>query len=156
MVSVVFAHQIVAVIMFAIILATILRSYLNKKSGELRKLIIYSVPAACLFIIIVYANLAIQTPFVSDFLSQNPGGFMALLGFASYTDLVVDTLGFLIFCYLPLMPLLLLGAKRFKSTLQVKAWILWIFLSLLLVIISPNAFFSILPYRWTLLLAYPL
>src|SRR4030066_1243349 len=81
---------------------------------------------------------------------------MALLGFASYTDLVVDTLGFLIFCYLPLMPLLILGAWRFKSNLQLKAWMFWIFLSLLLVIISPNAFFSILPYRWTLLLTYPL
>ena len=81
---------------------------------------------------------------------------MALLGFASYTEIVVDTLGFLIFCYLPLMPLLFLGARRFKSNLQLKAWIFWIFLSLLLVIISPNALFSILPYRWTLLLTYPL
>ena len=156
MVSVVFAHQIVAIIMFAIILATVMRSYFDKKSGELRKITACSIPAACLFFIIAYANLVIQTPFVSDFLSQNPGGFMALLGFGSFTDLVVDTLGFLIFCYLPLMPLLFLGARRFKSNLQLKTWIFWVFLSLLLVIISPNAFFAILPYRWTLLLAYPL
>src|SRR3990170_1337268 len=40
MVSVVLAHQIVAIIMFAIIFATIVRSFLDKKSGELRKLVI--------------------------------------------------------------------------------------------------------------------
>ncbi len=155
MTSVVFAHQLVAVIMFAIVIATILRSYLDKKMVELRRLIVCSAPAACLFFAIIYANVVIQFPVVSGFPSQESGGFLALFGFASYTDLVVDTLGFLVFCYLPLIPLLVLGARRFKSNLQLKAWVFWVFLSLLLVIISPNAFFSV-PYRWTLLLTYPL
>jgi hypothetical protein len=70
--------------------------------------------------------------------------------------LVADTLGFLVFCYLPLVPLLVLGARRFKGNLQLKVWISWIFLSLLLVIVSPSAFFAVFPYRWTLLLTYPL
>jgi len=48
-----------------------------------------------------------------------------------------------------------LGARRFKSNLQLKVWISWIFLSLLLVIVSPSAFFAVFPYRWTLLLMYP-
>jgi hypothetical protein len=155
MVSVVFAHQIITVIMFAIVIATILRLYLDKKIVELRRLIICSIPAACLFFAIIYANVVIQFPVVSSFPSQESGGFLALFGFASYIDLVVDTLGFLVFCYLPLMPLLVLGARRFKINLQLKAWIFWVFLSLLLVIVSPNAFLGV-PYRWTLLLTYPL
>jgi len=158
MLSVVFAQQLVAVILFAIILATIVRLYLDKEIVGLRRLIASSVPAAALFLLIVYANYVVSSQFsvVSGFLGQNSEGFMALFGFASYTDMVIDTLGFLVFCYLPLVPLLVLGARRFKRNLQLKVWIFWIFLSLLLVIVSPGAFFAVFPYRWTLLLTYPL
>jgi len=158
MLSVVFAHQLVAVIMFAIVLVTVMRLFLDKKMVELRRLVVSSVPAAALFLLIVYANYVAVSQFsvVSGFLGQSSEGFMALFGFASYTDLVADTLGFLVFCYLPLVPLVVLGARRFKGNLQLKVWISWIFLSLLLVFISPNAFFAVFPYRWTLLLMYPL
>ena len=158
MLSVVFAQQLVAVILFAIILATIVRLYLDKEIVGLRWLIVCSVPAAASFLLIVYANYVASSQFsvVSGFLGQNSEGFMALFGFASYTDMVIDTLGFLVFCYLPLVPLLVLGARRFKRNLQLKVWIFWIFLSLLLVIVSPGAFFAVFPYRWTLLLTYPL
>jgi hypothetical protein len=158
MLSVVFAHQLIAVIMFAIVLVTIVRLYLDKEIVGLRKLIVCSVPAAALFLLIVYANYVASSQFsvVSGFLGQSSEGFLALFGFASYTDLVVDTLGFLVFCYLPLVPLLVLGARRFKGNLQLKVWIFWIFLSLLLVVVSPSAFFAVFPYRWTLLLTYPL
>jgi hypothetical protein len=158
MLSVVFAQQLVAVIMFAIILATIVRLYLDKEIVGLRRLIACSVPAAALFLLIVYANYVTVPQFsvVSGFLDQSSGGFMALFGVASYTDLVADTLGFLVFCYLPLVPLLVLSARQFKRNLQLKVWVFWIFLSLLLIIVSPSAFFAVFPYRWTLLLAYPL
>ena len=158
MLSVVFAHQLVAIIMFVMVLATIARLYLDHNSSNLRRLIVCSVPAAFLFLVIVYANYIVSSQFsvIGGFPGQDAGGFMAVFGFASYTDLVVDTFGFLIFCYLPLIPLLMLGARRFKINLQLKVWISWIFLSLLLVIISPNAFFAVSPYRWTLLLTYPL
>jgi hypothetical protein len=158
MLSVVFAHQLVAVIMFAIVLVTIMRLYLDKEIVGLRRLIVCSVPAAALFLLIVYANYVAVSQFsvVSGFLGQSSEGFMALFGFASYSDMVVDTLVFLVFCYLPLVPLLVLGVRRFKGNLQLKVWISWIFLSLLLVVVSPSAFFAVFPYRWTLLLTFPL
>ena len=49
MLSVVFAHQLVAVIMFAIVLATAVRLYLDKTMVELRRLVVCSVPAGFLF-----------------------------------------------------------------------------------------------------------
>ena len=158
MLSVVFAHQLVAVIMFSIILVTITRLYLDKETGPLRRLVLCSVPAALLFFIIVYANYATFSQFsvASSLIGTEDSGFMALYGFATYTDSVIDTLGFLVFCYVPLVPLLVLALKRWKGNLQLKVWILWILFSLLLVILSPNAFFTVLPYRWTLLLFYPL
>ena len=66
---------------------------------------------------------------------------MALFGFASYADLVVNTLEFsclLLFAINTLMWCWVLSGLR--SNLQLKAWIFWIFIALLLVFISPNAF----------------
>jgi TM2 domain-containing membrane protein YozV len=158
MLSVVFAHQLVAVIMFVIVLATIARLYLDKNMIGFRRLVVCSIPAGIMFSAIIYADYLTSSQFsvVSSFLGQGSEGFAALFGFASHADLITDTLGFLVFCYLPLTPLLLLGTKRFKNNLQLKVWVLLILIMLLSVIISPNAFFAVFPYRWTLLLVYPL
>ena len=158
MLSVVFAHQLIAVVMFAIVLATAVRLYLDKTTAELRRLVVCSVPAGFLFFLIVVANYLASSQFslVSGFPSQNSNGFMALFGFATYADLVTNTLGFLAFCYLPLVPLLIIGAKRFKEGLHLKVWVSWVLVMLLIVFISPNTLFTVLPYRWILLLTYPL
>ena len=158
MLSVVFAHPLVAVIMLAIVLATVLRLFLDKETGCLRRLIVCSIPAVFLFFLILYANCmaSSQVSLIGGFIGQDADGFMELFSFTSYAGLVTDTLGFLVFCYLPLVPLLVLAARQFKSNLQLKIWISWVFFSLLFVIFSSNAFFAVLPYRWTLLLVYPL
>src|SRR3972149_7613983 len=144
--------------MFAIVLATAVRLYLDKTTAELRRLVVCSVPAGFLFFLIVVANYLASSQFslVSGFPSQNSNGFMALFGFATYADLVTNTLGFLAFCYLPLVPLLIIGAKRFKEGLHLKVWVSWVLVMLLIVFISPNTLFTVFPYRWILLLTYPL
>jgi len=157
MLLVVFAHQLVAVLMFAVITATVIRSFLNKDWAESRRLFLCSTPALFLFAIVVYSSVISSQIFVaSDLLGRDSAGFLALFGSTSHLDLVLGTLGFLAFCYLPLLPLLVLGFRRFKGNLQLKVWIIWIFFSLSLVIISQKTFFSVHPYRWTLLLTYPL
>jgi hypothetical protein len=156
MFSVVFAHPLVAVIMFAIILATIARFYIDKEIVNLRRLIFCSVPAVALFLLILYANYTASSQFsvVSGFLGQTSEGFKTLFGFASYTDMIVNTFGFLVFCYLPLLPLVILGVKRFGRNLQLNAWFLCVFIALVFAI--ANVFVAVLPYRWVLLLTYPL
>jgi hypothetical protein len=158
MLAVVFAHQLVAVIMLFIVLVTVVRWSLDKRLVDVRRLVVCSVPAALLFSTIVYANYVVSPGFsvLSGFPAKESEGFMALAGFASYPAMVSDTLGFLVFCFLPLLPLVALGFKRFKGNLQLKAWILWVLIALLSAIISPNAFVAALPYRWILLLTYPL
>lgn len=158
MLLVVFAHQLVAVVMFFIVLVTVTRLGLDRKMVEVRRLVVSSVPAGLLFLVIVYANYAVSSKFsvLSGFPRQDSEGFMALFGFASYPDFVVNTLGFLVFCYLPLLPLVVLGVRQFGNNLQMKAWVFWIFIALLSVVISPNAFVAAFPYRWILLLTYPL
>jgi hypothetical protein len=156
MLLVVFAHQIVGAIMVAIITITIIRLYLGKHVRKLRRLIICSVPVVILFSTIVYADVMLPEYSVITGFSQGSEMFTAILGYTSYTDLIVNTLGFLIFCYLPLVPLLLLGYKHFKNNLPIKIWIYFILLIMFITLISANVFFGVFPYRLILLLTFPL
>jgi hypothetical protein len=156
MVLVVFSHQLVALIMFSIIIATTLVSYFNKKIVEVRTLIIY-IPSIVMFFVVVYAALATsQLVFTNGIFSQGTEGLTRLFSFTSTASLAINTVGFLLFCYLPLLPLLLLSAKKFSINLQLKAWIVLVLLALSLAVIIPNAFIGAAPYRWVLLLSYPL
>jgi hypothetical protein len=156
MLAVVFAHQLVALIMFTIILVTIIRLSFDRQMGDVGRLILCSIPAILLFLLMLYANSVVfpQFSIVSGWLNQTPEGYTALFGFASYSDLVVDTLGFLIFCYLPLLPLVILGVRRLKNNLQLNTWVICIIVALSLAM--ANIFVAHLPYRWVLLLTYPL
>jgi hypothetical protein len=157
MLSVVFAEQLVAVIMFAIVLVTVAHLWLSKKIRAMATVVVSAVPAVFFFLLIVYANYVTSAfSVVSSFPAQSSAGFMALFGFASYQAFAVNTLGFLVFCYLPLIPLLVLSATWFGKNLQLTAWICWILFAVLLAVVSPNASFSVLPYRWILFLTYPL
>jgi hypothetical protein len=157
MALVVLSHQLIAIIMFTIIIASIVNYSLKNKKAELTKLIVYSVPAAILFSIILYINYFVFSSPLVGYSVDYAGGFEALAA-ASHLDLIINTLGFLVFCYLPLIPFLIFGFKRFKSKMHLNIWILWIFIPILLVIISPSTFFlgGVLPFRWILLLTYPL
>jgi hypothetical protein len=156
MLLVVLSHQLIAVIMFAIILATILQSTRKKTLTKTKHIFASALPAVSFFVIITYAYNAVGRPILRSFPSQISGGDTALLGFSSQADLILNTLAFLVVCFVPLVPLLLFGAKRFRNNFQMKVWILWIFFALMLAFISPSASFAVYPYRWVLLLTYPL
>lgn len=153
---VVLAHQLVAVIMFAVTAVTIVRMLFTKRYVEARSLVVTLVPAILLFLLIVYASYMISPRFavVSGFPRMESEGWLALFGFASYPDMVVNTLGFFLYCYLLLLPFALMGARRLND-LQIKSWLLWGLVAICSPIIIPNAF---IPggYRWTLMLVFPM
>ena len=157
LVFVVFSNQLVSVIMFMIVMATIISLYLRNKRVEAKKIVLCATPASFLFLVIIYVNLFVYSIPAVGLSEIYSAGFNALLG-ASYFDLVINTLGFLAFCYLPLVFFLIFGVRKFKSNIHLKTWIFWLFIPILLVIVSPTPFFvgGVLPYRWILLLIYPL
>ncbi len=147
-------HQLITIIMFVIVLATLAGLYSRKRKIELRKLIVVSIPAAILFLTMVYIDFFIySSPFFGTSLTTSSG----LPATTSYLGAVANTLGFFVFCFLPLIPLLILGAQYFKSNLQLKAWMIWTSIPVVLAIAVPSSFLGgVFPYRWIMLLTYPL
>ena len=152
-----FTNQLIAVIMFAIVAATVASFFVKNKRTDLPKLVAIAVPSALMFLSIFYLNYVSLSFPTAGYSMDFAGGFETLIG-ASGPQVILDTLGFLAFCYLPLLPLLIFSARKFKSNIQLKAWIVLIFIPLILVLVSQNAFFTggIPPFRWILLLVYPL
>jgi hypothetical protein len=157
MLLVVFSDQLVALVMFSIVLTAILASHFSKQLVQARRLIFCSIPAVVMFFTIFYAALvSSQISFSNGLLSQGTQGLLTLFGFSSLASSVFNTLGFLVFCYLPFLPLLVLNFRRSGANVQLKAWIVLIFLAIILSAIIPNALVGASPYRWVLLLTYPL
>jgi hypothetical protein len=150
MTLVVLTHQLVAVIMFVIVLTVMLILTLKKKTVELTRIGGCLVPAALLFGIVIYINYFV-------FYSSNFFGGLEDIAYASHAEIIANTLGFFAFCYLPLIPLIVFGVKRFKGKLQLNIWIAWIFALVVVSMLSPATFHlgGVLPYRWILLLAIP-
>ncbi len=157
MVAVVLAQQLVAVIMLFVVLLATIRQANGRETTGAAKLVACAIPAIfSFFLVAVYysSSLGDIVPLAS-FPSLTSNGWLSLFGFASKANLIFDTLGFLSLCYLPLLPLALLGLRR-RIDPHLKAWILWIVIALSASVVGATVFFGILPYRWILLLSFPL
>ena len=145
MMAVVLSHQLVSVLMVGAIIGTVAYSLFRKDFKLSIDLIVVSLPAALYFVIIYLSGLA-----PSNYLG-NPTTIASPLasGFVSYQSMLISEGGFFLYCFLPLLPLVVVGLWRFRN-LQLGSWLL---LSLILLFIPLS---SVSPYRWVLLLTYPL
>jgi hypothetical protein len=132
--------------MFGVIAFTVVYNLFRKDFIGSIDLILVSLPAA-LYFVIVYLSGAAQSGFLNY--STNVGSPLATwTGFTSYQSMLISGAGFFLYCYLLLLPLVLISLKRFGN-LQLRSWLL---LSLILLLL-PIA--SVSPYRWILMLTYP-
>jgi len=151
------SHELVTVILFVIVSTMVLRLLFKREYLEARRLILTSLPAALLFLLIIYAKCRVSSGEFLTVLTSFPGkeseGWLSLNGFSSYPDMVVNMLGFLLYCHLPLLPLAVMGAKSLKN-LPMKSWTIWSLAAILFPVITQSAWFG--GYRWVLMLTYPL
>jgi hypothetical protein len=144
MMVVVLAQQLVAVLMIGVVMLTILHKVLRKSYGQASILTAISLPATIFFII--FSLIPVASSNFIDF-SINTG--WPLSNFSSYPAMLISEAGFLLYCYLPLLPLALVSVKRFGN-LQIRFWVLvTLFLMLVPVVILSN-------FRWVLMLTYPM
>jgi hypothetical protein len=115
-----------------------------------RDLVLASLPSLVLFSFVIYASFSVPP----SFSAAGKGDWLSLFGFSSYPDMAMNTLGFLPYCYLPLLPFVLAGIRSLKS-LELRVWIWWCLVGVLLGVTVSYVPVP-LSYRWTLLMVFPL
>ncbi len=147
MIAVALSHQLVSVLMFGVIASTIIYRLFSKDFRVSVTLILVSLPAVSYFFV-VYMSGVLQSGFL-DY-STNVGSPLASwTGFTSYQSMLISTGGLFMYCFIFILPLALIGISKFRN-LQLGSWLL---MSLILMLL-PIA--SVSPYRWVLMLTYPL
>ena len=157
MVLVVLTHQLFALVMFAIVIVSLLVMLIRKNLIRFLKVSVFILPSVFVFSIIVYLTYFVFSLPIAGYSTEFAGGFQSLL-MSSHLSFVADTLGFIVYCYLPLIPFLIFGLRKFRGNVQLNAWMGWLFIPLLLAVLSPYNLVigGVLPFRWVLLLTYPL
>jgi hypothetical protein len=149
MVAVVLSHQLVTVIMLGVFAFTIGYKLLRKEQAKSTRLVLAVLPAAVLFLFILFLFTSVSE-FRLIFGFSNAGdGWLALFGFSSYPVMLLSEAGFFFYCFLPLLPFLLLGIWRLKN-FQLRCWIVVSLILLFVPLVSPSNL------RWVLMLTYPL
>ncbi len=144
--AVVLSHQLVSVLMFGAIISMIAYNLFHKDFKRSVDLIVVSVPAA-LYFVIIYLSGVVQSGVLGYPANSSP--LASWTGFASYQSMLISEAGFFLYCFLPLLPLVLISLRRFGN-LQLRSWLI---LSLILFFLPLS---SVSPYRWVLLITYPL
>jgi hypothetical protein len=148
MMGVVLAHQLVSVMMLGVVAFTIVHKMLRKGRVEAAGLIAVSLPALLLFFAIAYFSPMIPEYRLIFGFSTN-GGWLSLFGFSSYGGMLLSAVGFFFYCFLPILPFVLVSFKRFGN-FQLRSWVLLSLVALLVPMVSPSNL------RWVMMLTYPL
>lgn len=140
----VLSDQLVAVIVLGILVFLIFSNLVRRKYRQIINLIIVSLPSALFFVIFYLSYVQASLLGYSSGMSFSASGF----SFASYTSTLISEGGFFLYCFLPLLPLVVIGLWRLGN-FQLKSWLI---LSLILLLL-PLTFVS--PLRWVILLIFP-
>jgi hypothetical protein len=144
MLAAVLSDQLVAVLMLGIVIFTILANLLKKDYKKASSLLLASLPSALL--LIIYLISVSQLVFLTS--STEVASLLSWTGFSSYESMLLNEVGFFLYCFLLLLPLAFISLKRFRN-IQIISWLL---VSLILLLLP--TFVS--PFRWILMLLYPL
>ena len=155
MVMVALSEQLVSLIMFVVLLSAVFVMFRRRSLADLRSLVLSAIPSFIVFGFGVYSNYVFSPGAMSlGFPSASLGGWFSLFGFNSPIEMIANIVAFILFCYFPLLPFLLLGFRRFK-TLELQVWVAFCLGAALLSFINPLSLI-VAGYRWVLLLVFPL
>jgi hypothetical protein len=147
MILVVLSHQLVAILMLGVVVCTVIAALLHKRFVDSISLVLASLPAVTCFFIAYLTD--VLNSGVLNYSSSGISNLSNWTGFASYPSMLLNAGGFFLYCYILILPFALVGLWRLQN-LQLRFWLL---ITLFLVLL-PTA--SVSPYRWVLMLTYPL
>ncbi len=147
MMAVVLSHQLVSVIMLGVVSFTVINRLYRKDFRISLNFAVTALPAVIFFFFVYFIAVALTG--LQDYTNSVVSPLANWLGFPSYESMLASEGGFFLYCFLPLLPVPLLSLKKFGD-FQLRSWLI---LTLILLLI-PFAFVS--PYRWLIILIYPL
>ncbi len=146
---VILSNQVVAVLMLGIVLCTVLYKLLRENRVGAARILAFSLPATLLFAAMYYFSPAVSEYRLIFGFPSNPDGWLTLFGYSSYQAMLGSEAVFILFCFLPLLPLAFLSVRRLKN-FQMQSWVVLILFSALIPMVSPSGL------RLIMLLVYPL
>jgi hypothetical protein len=149
MVAVVLSHQLVSVLMLGVLAFTIGYKFIQRNRVKAVRLVFVSLPAGLLFLAMFFL-----VPSVSEFrlifgFNNANDGWLSLFGFSSYPTMLISEAGFFFYCFLLLLPFVLVGIWRLKN-FQIRSWLVVSLILLFIPMVSPSNL------RWILMLTYPI
>jgi len=164
---IVFAHEYVAVIMFAVVFTVVIADVHMRRIGRAAKVLVAALPALATVMIGVYLNMYPAPKFVTanvvevnDAVVPRPFGLFFLVNYLgvesyyrypSYLDLLFNVFFLFFILYLLFLPLVIVGFFRNRL---LDGWTLLLLLGTFDAILTP--FFALDPWhRSTFLLVYP-
>jgi len=147
MILVILSGQLVAAILLAVLSVVFFFDLFRKRFGVAGKLALVSLPSIILFAATYFFSTAVPEYRLIFGFSQTDG-WLSIFGFSSYEALAVSAGGFLLYCFLPLLPFVILGLRRLKN-LPLLVWVVFCLVLSFVPLVSPSNL------RWTMLLVYP-
>jgi hypothetical protein len=149
LVGVILSNQFVAALMLGVILFDVIYKLIRESRKDAAQIVLFALPAVLLFFSIFYLSPAVSEYRLIFGFPTTPDGWLALFGYSSYSAMLTSEAGFILYCFVPLLPLALLSVRRFKN-FQMQSWIILILAAALIPIVSPS------DMRLLMLLTYPL
>jgi hypothetical protein len=149
LVTVVLSNQVVAVLVLGVLLFTVIHKVIRKNRVDAVRIVMFALPAVLLFLAIFYLSPAVPEFRLIFGFPATSDGWLALFGYSSYQSMLTSEFGFIVYCFLPLLPLAVLSVKRFGN-FQMRSWVILILIATLVPIVSPS------DLRLVMLLVYPL
>ena len=147
--AVVLSNQVVAVLVLGVLLFTVIHKLLRKNRGDAARLVVFALPAVLLFFAIFYLSPSVPEYRIIFGFPATSDGWLALFGYTSYPAMLASEAGFILYCFVPLLPLALLSVRRLKS-FQMRCWVVLVLAAAFIPIVSPS------DMRLLMLLTYPL
>jgi len=147
--AVVLSNQVVAVLVLGVLLFTVIYKLVRESRVDAVRLIVFSLPAVLLFFVIFYLSPAVPEYRLIFGFPTTTDGWLALFGYSSYPAMLASEAGFILYCFLPILPLAVLSVKRFDN-FQMRSLVILILIATLVPMVSPS------DLRLVMLLVYPL
>ncbi|MCW4001452.1 MAG: hypothetical protein NWE93_14565 [Candidatus Bathyarchaeota archaeon] len=147
--AVVLSNQVVAVLALAVVFFSLIYMFLRGNRSASLRLGAFMLPSILFFLAVFFFSPAVPEYRLIFGFPSSPDGWLALFGYASYPEMLGSEAIFLLFCFLPLLPLAVLSIRRFQN-FQMQAWAIVVLAAFFIPMVSPSNL------RLLMLLVYPL